>query len=288
MWEGAGKRANVGPAPTLLPAMTDARTLLRALRTTTERISHPLATYTASGQLKCIACDSIIKQTSQWGGHVGSKKHRVCVGKMKELEREKEEKEERERGKRKAEEVEESEEDVVVGDNKKRKIDEGDGGGFPDDFFSDPSLAPPLPTPAPAEEPTKSAIDLEFEAFQRELAATEEEAEETKHDVYSYATTFSEPSLVPSSTFPSSTSMPSASLPSSTPAAEPTAAETRKEDQLKRKEKELEERELIMDRLLDEERAQEEADEKVRVLKKRVESMKLRRAGKGERGGTGD
>jgi len=48
------------------------------------------------------------------------------------------------------------------------------------------------------------------------------------------------------------------------------------EEQLK-KLKEQDERELIMDRLLEEERAQEEADAKVMLLKSRLDALKQKR-----------
>ena len=54
--------------------------------------------------------------------------------------------------------------------------------------------------------------------------------------------------------------------------------EETEEEKLRRKEQE--ERELIMDRLIEEERAQEEADERVGLLKAKVEAMKRMREAK--------
>ncbi|KZT29920.1 hypothetical protein NEOLEDRAFT_1039338, partial [Neolentinus lepideus HHB14362 ss-1] len=168
--------------------MSSVRALLKAKRQEA-RVSHPLASYNASGQLKCIACGSIVKYASAWDGHIGSKAHRTNVAKLREAERLKEEQrlreeEERASGKRKAEEDEDEESGT---ETKKRRLDEeGDDemgspepstkprkNGFPTDFFSDPSRAPVLdedeedndderPPAAP-----QTTIDPEWEAFQK-------------------------------------------------------------------------------------------------------------------------
>ena len=62
--------------------MADVRALLKAKRQEA-RITHPYASYTASGQLRCIACGTPVKQASMWEGHIGSKAHRTAVMKMK-------------------------------------------------------------------------------------------------------------------------------------------------------------------------------------------------------------
>jgi zinc finger protein 830 len=49
-----------------------------------------------------------------------------------------------------------------------------------------------------------------------------------------------------------------------------------KEEELRQK-REQDERELIMDRLLEEERAQEDADTRVLILKNRVETLRKKR-----------
>ncbi|KAH8823091.1 hypothetical protein DL96DRAFT_1616656 [Flagelloscypha sp. PMI_526] len=294
--------------------MADARSLLRTKQQQTTQISHPLATYSSTGQLRCIACSIPIKQASQWAGHVGSKAHRVNVGKMKEREKV-------ELGKRKQEEMAQDEEGER--DEKRMKVDEQNesrptvdavptatrngGSGFPADFFSDPSQGPILgasvdsddedgdtemrpPAASSSSQPStattsvpKTAIDLEFEAFQRELALSSN-TEESKHEVYAAATVFSEPvlaSTVPEG-FPPSATNEDGAVDSESMPVEMTEEEKKAEEERLRKEKEQDERELIMDRLMEEERAQEEADEKARVLKERVEAFKRRRAGKKE------
>ena len=204
--------------------MADARALLRAKRQEV-RITHPYATYSSTGQLRCTICSTTVKQASMWEGHLGSKSHRVAVMKLREQE-------ERRRAeeaalKRKAEELEEDEMDV---DTKKRRVsDEEDEDedmqqptttasavpkGLPADFFSDPSKAPVLDdgdedsdeddasAPAQPLQPPKekTQIDLEWEQFQATVVrnnATEEDANEARQETFQRATVMAEPELVP-------------------------------------------------------------------------------------------
>src|SRR5215470_5798363 len=128
--------------------MSDVRTLLKAKRDEI-RITHPLASYTNGGQLKCVACGTTVKHTSAWEGHLGSKAHRTNATRLKEEERFKESQRvgEKGRGKRSAQTTGSDEESDI----KKRKVDgelEASGtstslkSSFPDDFFSDPSKVP--------------------------------------------------------------------------------------------------------------------------------------------------
>lgn len=150
--------------------MADARALLKARRQEA-RVSHPYANYTASGQLRCIVCGISVKQASMWEGHVGSKAHRVNVIKMREEEARKRTQEEEEgaesdveeevdaqdslqrsppTGKRKAREaVDEKSKRRRIGEEKQEPQKPAGSsdtrttpGGFPADFFSDPSRAP--------------------------------------------------------------------------------------------------------------------------------------------------
>ncbi|KAF5367050.1 hypothetical protein D9758_004055 [Tetrapyrgos nigripes] len=261
--------------------MADVRALLKAKRQEA-RISHPLASYSNAGQLRCSACGTVVKHTSAWEGHLGSKIHRTTVAKLKEEERVREEEqrliEEQERlslGKRKAEEEEMDivEEETVT---KKQRVT-GPSRDFPADFFSDPSRAPPVyeldsedegeATDAaaqtlPQRNATPNAIDLEWERFQKEVVNAPD-ARET----YENATVVAEPILA--SEVPEGFPAPEAE-------AEPEEPDKLDEDALRQK-KEQEERELIMDRLLDEERAQEEADMKVVVMKNKLELLKKKR-----------
>ncbi|KAK0495319.1 hypothetical protein EDD18DRAFT_1106538 [Armillaria luteobubalina] len=242
--------------------MTDVRALLKAKRQEA-RISHPLASYSSSGQLRCSACGTIVKYSSAWEGHLGSKSHRTTVARLKEEERKKEEqrlKEEEEKnrislGKRKSAD----DEDMDVADEpaaKKAKSSNASP-GFPADFFSDPSLAP-APTATVHQVSTE-----EWERFQRDVINAPE-----YQDTYENATVFAEPVMV-----------------SETPEGFPTqeieavvADPTPLDEEERRKQREQDERELIMDRLLDEEQAQEEADMKVTVMQSRLDALKKQRA----------
>ena len=96
--------------------MSDVRALLKAKRQEA-RITHPLASYTSAGQLRCIACGTAVKHASAWEGHIGSKAHRTNAARLRE-ERAREEERERESLKRKAMEV-----DGAVGANGGAKVD---------------------------------------------------------------------------------------------------------------------------------------------------------------------
>lgn len=269
--------------------MSDARALLRAKRQEV-RINHPYASYSASGQLRCSVCSTVVKQASMWEGHIGSKAHRVAVSKLREKELQEQE-ERRAAEKRKMEE----EESNASSSNKKRRVseeaDEEDSrpsqskstkGGFPADFFSDPSRAVPAeddeeeentmpPPPADVEPKSKTQLDLEWEAFQVALQQTpaEEEKEEEQRDAYNRATVAAEPELV---------STANEGLPQAAPDPEAVEAEQKEEtEEEKRKRKEQEEKELIMDRLIEQERLQEEADLRVNVLKAKLEAAKKAR-----------
>ncbi|KAK0204616.1 hypothetical protein DFS33DRAFT_673589 [Desarmillaria ectypa] len=260
--------------------MADVRALLKAKRQEA-RISHPLASYSSSGQLRCSACGTIVKHSSAWEGHLGSKSHRTTVARLKE-ERKKEEQilregEEKNRlslGKRKS-----ADEDMDVTDEPAAKKSKSSNApqGFPANFFSDPSLAPapatyendsddedqPEKPLALAPQNPPSGIDEEWERFQRDVINAPEYQE-----TYENATVFAEPVMV-------------SETPEGFPAQETemAAADTIPlDEEERRKQKEQDERELIMDRLLDEEQAQEEADMKVTLMKSRLDALKKQRA----------
>ncbi|KAF9474683.1 hypothetical protein BDN70DRAFT_299366 [Pholiota conissans] len=280
--------------------MADVRALLKAKRQEA-RITHPYATYTTAGQLKCSVCGSIVKFASAWEGHLGSKLHRTNVVRMRE--EEKRQREIQEQQQAQAAEVDEDEEEIpeqaptgkrkATGDveppnEKKRKVEasaKGSKSSFPSDFFSDPSRAPASLLSPDSDEgeneeaagegstaaqptlvPKDSVVDLEYERFQRELLASAAAAANPR-EAYERATVAAE--AVPASTeiagFP----------PSGTEVAEPAPPELT-EEELRRKRDE-EERELIMDRLLEEERAQEDADTRVLLLKNKLDSLRRKR-----------
>ncbi|KAJ7127182.1 hypothetical protein C8R44DRAFT_545048, partial [Mycena epipterygia] len=252
--------------------MADVRALLKAKRQEA-RISHPLASYSQSGQLRCVACGPV-KHASAWEGHLGSKLHRTTVARFKEEERLREaqriskEEEEQARvlnGKRKAEEQDSEESDT---ESKRRKVDDAStSSGFPADFFSDPSRAP-LPPQSDDEEddppPAAAPIDSEWERFQRDVVNAPDPRD---RDTYENATVMAEPELA--------SETPEGFPPQQTEDAPDEPSKLDVEEARRRKEHD--ERELIMDRLLDEERAQEEADMKVTLMKNRLDALMRKR-----------
>ncbi|KAM5544587.1 hypothetical protein V8D89_001485 [Ganoderma adspersum] len=283
--------------------MSDARALLRAKRQEV-RVNHPLAIYTSSGQLRCMACDANVKHASAWEGHIGSKAHRTNAARLREerARAAQREEEERESLKRKAMEVDESEDDeededvhMSGSDTKKRRIESEEApaptpavaqagkaqrAALPVDFFSDPSMAPPPAEDEDEEDDEQGegrqratevdgpsgGLDLEWQQFQQAVINAPDYQE-----TYDRATVMAEPVLaaeVPQG-FPSA-------APDGNAAEEPEKGEELNEE-AKRRKKEQEERELIMDRLMEEEQAQEEADARVSVMKTKLEALKKKR-----------
>ncbi|KAG5651521.1 hypothetical protein H0H81_008358 [Sphagnurus paluster] len=295
--------------------MSDVRALLKAKRQEA-KIAHPLAAYTSSGQLRCIACGNPVKHASAWEGHVGSKAHRNNVARIREKERiEAERRAEAEaaahaaaeaekqisqvaRGKRK---VQEQNDDVVDdeeamdaeatnGENgaKRRRVGPAPS-GFPADFFSDPSRAITMTSDSDDEDadgvtttntplPTAppTVIDLEYERFQREMLQSAGPPD--KEDTYGRATVMAEPELVVMDEVPSEFTTQDQQMDVDL------EKEKQSEEELVRRRKEQEERELIMDRLLDEKRAQEEADQRVAAMKARLEVLKKKRGARKAKG----
>ncbi|CAA7265576.1 unnamed protein product [Cyclocybe aegerita] len=294
--------------------MADVRALLKAKRQEV-RISHPYATYTTSGQLKCSICASIVKHASAWEGHLGSKAHRTNILRLREeekrqqearlakereeeLAREREEEEQEEEPEPAVEEVKgkrKSPSSAEAGANhidKKRKVEgvqpapakAASTSSFPADFFSDPNHAPVLLSEddedededKPTAEPTKSKPH-------EPASVVDLEYERFQRELLASA-----PAADPSETFARATvyaepvivSTETAGLPPDAGgAAEVQEAPEPTEEELRRK-KEQEERELIMDRLLEEERAQEDADTRVQALKNKLEGLRKRREAK--------
>jgi len=183
-----------------------------------------------------------------------------------------------------------NEEIYPTSESKKRKVTPEDPSkpapghptsGFPSDFFSDPSRAPipsagdessgedeDNPSPAPPTA-TDKPIDLEWQRFQQEMLAPAPTPTDHRHEAFKRATVFAEPELLPENM---------SGLPTQEPLdVDVMVAEIPKTEEELRKMKEVDEKELIMDRLLEEERAQEEADAKVALLKGRLDALKKRR-----------
>lgn len=218
----------------------------------------------------------------------------------------------------------------VVGalSDKRRRIEEAEteaeltapttNGGFPADFFSDPSrqlptadedgddkaeeapssTAPPAPLPSqsqsqlniPHSTPANKtalpgSIDDEFAAFERAIQAASRPRRDANLEAFSTATISAEAELVsdvpdgfPSSVLERQEGVGGNTVSSSGANTGDAAVEEDETEIDRRKRKEEEERELIMDRLVEEERAQEDADAKVNALKARLEAIKLKRA----------
>lgn len=275
--------------------MADVRALLKAKRQEV-RITHPLASYTTSGQLRCLACSTIVKHASAWEGHIGSKAHRTNAARLREerareARRLEEEERERESLKRKAMDVDEDgsgddAQDVPMVDAKRRRTEsvepqpapptaKSKRSALPADFFSDPSMAPPPAEEDEVEEEggteaegpkTQDVLDIEWQQFQQSVINAPDYQE-----TYERATVIAEPVLA-------------AEVPEGFPTAEGTDGQVVENEEVdeetRRKKKEQDERELIMDRLLEEEQAQEEADARVSVLKNKLEALKKMRAAK--------
>ncbi|KAI0788051.1 hypothetical protein C8Q74DRAFT_1167220, partial [Fomes fomentarius] len=279
--------------------MSDVRALLKAKRQEA-RVTHPLASYTSTGQLRCIACGTAVKHASAWEGHIGSKAHRTNAARLRE-ERAREEEREREREreslKRKMAEMEvadgdgvDGDEDVPMGDAKRRRTESVEPqpattpsaaqtgskhSALPADFFSNPSMAPVLDdnedveeegdTTAPAGTGSgpQDVLDLEWQKFQDSVLNAPD-----YHETYERATVAAEPVL--------STEVPQG-FPSAAGDVIDGGEQEEEDEETRRRRKAQEERELIMDRLIEEEQAQEEADAKVSRLKDRLEALKKQR-----------
>ncbi|KDR76408.1 hypothetical protein GALMADRAFT_247885 [Galerina marginata CBS 339.88] len=252
--------------------MSDVRALLKAKRQEA-RIIHPYATYNPSGQLKCSVCGSIVKHASAWEGHLGSKVHRTNIAHLREQEENRQEISDN-LGKRKADG-----DQTVAQIEKRRRVDisSQEPESFPQNFFSDPSHAPViLSQDSDAEdddirEPqkglsltTKSDIDVEYERFQRELL---NKADADPSEAYDRATVAAEPVFAS----PETSGFPAVSV------EEASQEPAQLTDVEARSKREQEERELIMDRLLAEERAQEDADMRVQLLKTKLVSFRSKR-----------
>ena len=261
--------------------MSNVRALLKAKRQEA-RIDHPHASYNSAGQLKCSICGTTVKHATAWEGHLGSKAHRTNVLRQRE-----EERLERERSKTQPSDVEaedteqeghtavsikrKSSEDILVDEpsEKRRKVENQ---AMPTGFFSDPSRAPVLlsnlsddddsSTEVVQPQLPKTEIDLEYERFQMELTKPTDSL-----DVFNRATILAEPVAV-------STDIPGfPAMNAETKEGKPIEST---EEEIRRK-RDQEERELIMDRLLEEERAQEDADTRVLLLKNKIDMLRKRR-----------
>ncbi|GAA5963343.1 hypothetical protein JCM21900_002045 [Sporobolomyces salmonicolor] len=263
--------------------MSSLKSLMKA-RKASARLQHPHARYSPAGQLSCALCGLPLKADSLWGSHLVSKQHRVNVQRW-----------EAEQaaaaatgssGKRKRDDVDSDSGAEEAGKRPRDEQDGHDAGGLPADFFADPSQAP-APRAA-SSEPTgqppgqgQAEDDPDWAAFEAYLASAPA------------------PSLPASSV---AGAPPSRSTATATISAAPVAyefgapkvaqageegegeeEEEQGETEEERVEREMrEEREEMMARLEEEEREQKEADEKVTVLKRRLEAIRAARKKKAQ------
>ncbi|KAI0084096.1 hypothetical protein BDY19DRAFT_555547 [Irpex rosettiformis] len=263
--------------------MADARTLLKAKRQEA-RVNHPLASYNSAGQLRCVACGTNVKHTSSWEGHVGSKAHRINAGRMRGEQQKKAEEELRLRNneKRKVDDNEDKEMEEESGVKRQKLISDTQGilvkqssptiiTSFPTDFFSDLSKTRSSSVADDEDEDDEAttntnltSVDVEWAKFKQTVLDAPDERER-----YERATIFAEPVLA--------AEVPEGFLAHESTGGQPEHVTPSSKEGLRRK-KEKDERELIMDRLVEEERAQEEADAKVSMLKQRLENLRKQRA----------
>ena len=247
--------------------MADVRLLLKAKREET-RIKHPLAAYSASGQLRCTLCATTVKHASAWQGHLGTKLHRANIMRLKE----EEEKGRMEVDKRKAED---DDSDSESAGRKRRRFHDADDGGSDDDRILDTpvttthsdrsgielsSVVSPVHHDTSAKPSTSLAdLDEEWAMFQKHVVNALDH-----QGIYNRASMVAEPELA-------------LDISEGLPGGQPTSSVPVANDEEMRRIREHDERELIMDRLMDEEKAQEDADVKVTLLKRRVDAFKHQR-----------
>ena len=162
--------------------------------------------------------------------------------------------------------------------------------GFPAGFFSDPSKAPAIGDDNGEEadevpnaqssipQPTqgRSQLDLEWELFQAAVVnapAVDDEKEEDRQASFARATVFAEPELATSGR----EGLPAGAFDEAGEGSVVEVPAKEETEEERRKRLEQNDRELIMDRLIEEERAQEEADSRVGLLKAKVEALKKAR-----------
>jgi zinc finger protein 830 len=147
---------------------------------------------------------------------------------------------------------------------------------------------------AAANQPRPSQIDLEWAQFERDVLAKPAQSSSnsndpplSKKDIYDRATIVVEeevrydingndgfPEHLQSGTTDGDTTRPGAGINGEYVGGAPLEGETQEQIVAR---KAQEEKELIMDRILDEERAQEDADEKVRAIKARLALVRKKR-----------
>lgn len=221
----------------------DARILLRAAaneraKTSASGISDPFASYSASGGLRCSACNYLtIKHESLWGAHVLSKNHRSNVARIREEELRQAEIQRTKDGKRKAE-------------NSEPSLNQGKGANTTADVGTGQDDAEPESKKVRTE-PTYN--DSEWELFKSEMEASEPRADEPVESYGAGAALEAEAQLISRD----NTDLKAVGV--GDEAEEKTVEEI---EATERARKEQEEREEILARMEEEQRQQDEADQR--------------------------
>ncbi|KAK3681939.1 hypothetical protein LTR37_020735 [Vermiconidia calcicola] len=254
--------------------MADPRTLLRASRAA-RRITHPHASYTSDGKLLCNLCETTVKGEGQWQAHLHSTGHTLRSQRAQEA---KAARETSNGGvgskKRKAESLDSP---AAAGEGKRVRStdlavdDQGDG----EDEAATPSKvngkdvadvqeeAATTNTAPPAAPPPTTKDDEEFAAFEREIAALEQQPTPS---VFNSTATISAAPLT----------------------AEQLAAQAREEASAQRGKRDVEleeEREDAARAMEDEFEEMEGLEERVRRLRERREALRKASEGEAERVG---
>ncbi|KAK8849783.1 hypothetical protein IAR55_005119 [Kwoniella newhampshirensis] len=285
----------------------DARSLLRAKKAEA-RISHPYAAYTAAGVLRCSICAVPVKQ---WDAHLLTKQHRTSVARERA-------EQEKAKSKRPAEDSgagggsgKRARTQVVSQGDDSDNHDEGPT-GLPAGFFSSgsrptaassssesqagpststsPSASNPVSTPAPAPASltkAKKTGDVELDDF---LSSLTEDVENLSAPLAPPPTAAGKRKIATyKEVIPGQASYEAAPVrnvesensDANGGAGEQTLEEPEETEAERRARLEREEREEIVARLEEEERAQEDADSRVTMLKQRMEMLRKKREAKG-------
>ncbi|KAK3691784.1 hypothetical protein LTR37_018442 [Vermiconidia calcicola] len=257
--------------------MADPRALLRASRAA-RRITHPHASYTSDGKLSCNLCESVVKGEGQWQAHLHSTGHTLRSQRAQEA---KAARDSSNNGlgsrKRKAESLDSP---AAAGEGKRvrstdpaveNQEDTEDDAAVANqitgaDVRNVQEEAVTTDTAPPAQQPT-TKDDEEFAAFEREIAALEQQP-------------LAEPA---SSVFNSTATISAAPL-----TAEQLAAQAREEASTQRGKRDVEleeEREDVARAMQDEFEEMEGLEERVRRLRERREALRKASEGEAERVG---
>lgn len=220
----------------------DARFLLRAAaneraRATATGISDPFASYSATGGLRCSACNYLaIKHESLWGAHAQSKSHRNNAMRIREEEVRKAEVQRTKDGKRKADDSYED-----LGEADEARASSLNANGVDDSSAPESKKARTVASP----------IDAEWELFKSQMDATESGKDPRNEEFTGAAALEAEAQLI--------SHEEGVGQNAAAEVEEKSAEEIRAEERAR---KEQEEREEILSRLEEEQRQQDEADQR--------------------------